>query len=636
MAIKQRPDSPTNNFCTLNPLDMANSPTISDGNLSYIHTTANLWATCRGSLGFNSGRYYWEGRASGSSASLFGYCDNFNIYANGGDTNPTSTTSNLCVSWYGSVSQFNTETGTSYPWSGGGFGNTDVVMICVDYDLGYVWLGKNGTWVLSGDPDNNSNYVHTFSNSEKITIYPFASASNNTGFYFNFGQDPTFGGTKTPSGGTNSDGSYPDKSDTGIGGFFYDPPAGAKALCSANLPEMTPTVDDDTPQDYFKAVTYTGNGTSQSITGVGFQSDLVWIKSRSGTNGNASHALYDSVRGVGANKELTPDQSYAEGDGNSSQFGYVSTLDVDGFSIGAGSASSIQINGSSTNYVAWCMKAGGAPTADNSNTSGAMTANSVSLNGTLQSNYTPAGSPTIYPKRMSINTDAGFSIVKWTGNGAALVDNTYQSIPTGLSGQLAFAIQKRTDTTGNWHTYHKNCSVAHTYWSAHTYLNSTLDEQIGSGYDSQVFKYTHSNGLCEFQNGDGNNVSSGEYISYFFEEVEGYSKFGSYTGNGSADGPFIYCGFRPAWIMIKQSSSSGVENAWWITDSTRYEFNGDTSDALRANTADEENTSNSALMPDYLSNGFKIRGTDTAVNLSASTYIFMAFAEQPFNYANAR
>jgi len=608
MAIKQKPDSPTNNFATWNPLAVSTA-TFSNGNLNATMSSSPP-ARITSTFAVSSGKYYmevnyqestnyyvgisadaiqrdWLGMADGNkSISFWPYNSQTRVYING-----------VLQSFSGSTTT----------WASG-----DIIGIKLDADNEEVSIYKNGNLVGSSVSYSSYGWAKAF----------FAAGNyiNGQQFNINFGQDPTFGGAKSPST------TYPDA--RGIGAFYYQPPTDTLALCTANLPEMTPTVDD-TPQDYFKAVTWTNPTTDTDETvPLEFQADLIWWKQRNFAN---SHRLQDTVRGLGNTIYSNNTNTNDTFDVNTQKYN-VKTVTSTGFTFNG----YIDTNTRGGDMVAWCMKAGGAPTADNSNTSGAMTANSVSLNGTLQSNYTPAGSPTIYPKRMSINTDAGFSIVKWTGNGAALVDNTYQSIPTGLSGQLAFAIQKRTDTTGNWHTYHKNCSVAHTYWSAHTYLNSTLDEQIGSGYDSQVFKYTHSNGLCEFQNGDGNNVSSGEYISYFFEEVEGYSKFGSYTGNGSADGPFIYCGFRPAWIMIKQSSSSGVENAWWITDSTRYEFNGDTSDALRANTADEENTGNSALMPDYLSNGFKIRGTDTAVNLSASTYIFMAFAEQPFNYANAR
>jgi hypothetical protein len=473
---------------------------------------------------------------------------------------------------------------------------------------------------------------------------PAVACNYDTIDIINFGQDPTFGGNKnTPAtvniNGTNVTGPFaPSGTAAGTAGlFYYPPPAGAKALCTANLPDFTPDVTGDTPQDYFKAVIWGGNNQSgrQIDTdgigkGTGFQPDIVWVAIRSGQS--SVQTITDSVRQV--DSILSPNGTYSVNTFDASwrsSYGQITIFNSTGFQVNKGSATSSNFNSSNEQYVAWCWKAGGAPTADNTATSGAMTANSVSLNGTLQSNYTPAGSPTIYPKRMSINTDAGFSIVKWTGNGATLADNTYQSIPTGLSGKLAFAIQKRTNTTGNWHTYHKNCSVAHTYWSAHTYLNSTLVEQIGSGYDSQVFKYTHSNGLCEFQNGDSNNVSGSEYISYFFEEVDGYSKFGSYTGNGSADGPFVYCGFRPAFVMIKEIDTA---QSWFMYDSSRDLYNPSFHTLLANQSAIEETSHNYDL--DILSNGWKLRNNNFRVNDTSTTYIFMAFAEQPFNYATAR
>ena len=594
------PDSPINNFATLNPLDVSllgNGRVLENGNLKATHANAGTLVSIGVSridniyFEFNINRLYsvtWGGsidvKDNNNQKLLTVALRPSEIVFLNPDASVISSTATSAHSTSSVYAFFLTKdsTGGSVSIYRDGTLQASESLATVK-DAAFLILKGNGT-----------------------------NTSNATIISYNFGQDPTFAGAKSPTT------TYPDAN--GIGSFYYDPTAidsEALALCTANLSDFTPDVDDDTPQDYFKAVDYLGDGNSSGATiTTDMQPDFVWIKNRDAT---IAHILFDSVRGV--SKVLQSNAFGAEyTDSNTlTDFGSSS------FSVGSNDNA---INQSGIKYIAWCWKAGGPP---DLTTPKPFAKNGVQYETLSAANIT-AG--TITPTAMSVNTDAGFSIVKWTGNGAALVDNTYQSIPTGLSGQLAFAIQKRTNTTGNWHTYHKNCSVAHTYWSAHTYLNSTLGEQIGSGYDSQVFKYTHSNGLCEFQNGDLNNVSGSEYISYFFEEVENYSKFGSYVGNGLADGPFVYCGFRPAWVMIKKYEG-GTDRSWLILDSTRDDYNPCDS-RLFPNTAAAEFGSEYNSI-DILSNGFKpIIASYEANESSGHKYIYAAFSEQPFNYANAR
>jgi hypothetical protein len=385
---------------------------------------------------------------------------------------------------------------------------------------------------------------------------------------------------------------------------------------------MTPDVAGDTPQDYFKAVTYTGVATNSGnfTVPVGFQSDLIWIKRRN--NGN-SHNLFDSVRGF--DKWLISDFNGAERNNTSNNSGNpkISTVNSSGFTVHDNL--NAEVNESGGTYVAWCWKAGGAPTEDNTATSGAMNANgsaatssnsSVSLNGTLQSNYTPAGSPTIYPTRMSINTDAGFSIVKYQGASAS-----NSKLPHGLTQAPEMVIIKNLDNANGW-------VIGNDYLTNWGY-SLGLDLPNAEYTSAASFDSTApTNSVITLGNSSGANNSSYNYIAYCFHSVEGYSKFGSYTGNGSADGPFVYCGFRPAFVICK---GGNVSSYWVIHDSARNGYNGNNKD-LYASLSQTEASSN---MIDILSGGFKIRVTTGEINGNGS-YIFMAFSEQPFKFSNAR
>jgi len=594
-------DSPTNNFATLNPL-FRNSTLISDGNLKFNKSTIG-WATSLANLNLNDGgKYYFEGMATlvgGSNSGIFiglskqsATQDNYQqsgIWSFGGT---------------GSTLKIYDETTLVTP-SGSSAAN-DIFKVCFDSSSGYLWFGKNADWYNSsggttGDPSNNTNPTITISSSD--ALFPIVIAYANA-IIFNFGQDPTFGGAKSPST------TYTDAN--GIGSFYYQPPTGAKALCTANLPDFTPDVDDDTPQDYFKAVTYTGTGGGQvDPVLVGFQPDLVWIKNRDVA---LSHNIYDSVRTTADGPLLTDDTAVADG---------IERITFSSTGFNRSSTVYSYTNSSNTEYIAWSWKAGGAPTADNSNTSGAMTANSVSLNGTLQSNYTPAGSPTIYPKRMSINTDAGFSIVQWVGNQQANA-----TIPHGLNTVPRLIILKCTEVNGmHWAVYHPDVGGVN-----NGHLNSIILNGTGTASASSIYWSNTAPTSSVFTTGTDavTGYTGKKFIGYIWSEVEGYSKFGSYVGNGSTDGPFVYCGFRPAVIISKNID---IAANWEIYDSTRNSYN-PLGYRIFPNSGLGETDQSSPEPFDFLSNGFKIRTTASGKN--ANTIIYMAFAEQPFNYANAR
>jgi len=353
--------------------------------------------------------------------------------------------------------------------------------------------------------------------------------------------------------------------DSGKGLFKYAPPSGFLALCEDNLP--TPAIAD--PGDYMRTVLYTGDGnTGRSITGVGFKPDLVWIKERTSTSG---HIWFDSVRGAG--NYLFSVNTTAEGNAT----GALISFDSDGYSTGDSGAT----NENTQDYVAWCWKAGGAAV---SNTDGTLTS------------------------QVSVNQDAGFSIIT--------VDNIPASTLTnfghGLNKKPDFIIFKSRNNTTNWDVYHSSLTPD---GERKVYLNSTSAE-IDSGFMGDT---PPTSSLIYYN--VGSSVSN--HIAYCWTEIEGFSKFGSYVGNGNAAGPFVYCGFKPAWILIKESSGTGN---WLLWDSSRKSIN-PTANVLVPNSTVVEYVGETTLFLDMLSNGFKVRATSDDYNGSGGTYIFMAFAD---------
>ena len=335
----------------------------------------------------------------------------------------------------------------------------------------------------------------------------------------------------------------------------------------------------DKPTDYFNTKLYTGNGSTQSITGVGFQPDWVWVKARSGTYGTENHFVYDVIRG--ANVRLIPNGTTADTTDTTG----LSSFDSDGFSSG----SKTEVNGSGTEYVAWNWLAGGTAS---SNTDGSITSS------------------------VSANTTAGFSIVSYTGTGSAA------TIGHGLGSTPAMIIYKKRSATGSWIVYHhKNTSAPETDYLSLNSTNATQDAATAwndTAPTSSVFSV-----------GTAGSASSAIYVAYCFAEKKGYSKFGSYIGNGNADGTFVYTGFKPAFLITKRTDSS-TSGDWNIVDSVRNPSNV-VGKYLHTNLSNAEGT---ASIYDILSNGFKIRESGAGTNASGSTYIYMAFAEAPIVGSN--
>jgi len=366
--------------------------------------------------------------------------------------------------------------------------------------------------------------------------------------------------------------------------FTYTPPTGFKSLCTTNLP--TPTIGATTAtaaNKYFDATLYTGTGATLSVTNAGtFQPDFVWLKSRSAAT---NHQAFDAVRG--ATKVSVINAAEAE----STSANTITSFNSNGFTVGTNTA----INTSSATYVAWQWWAGGSTV---TNTTGSISA------------------------QVRASTTTGFSIATYTGNGTGGA-----TIGHGLGAAPSMLIFRNRDAADN----------SALVW--HTGFNTNQGQMLLS---SSAAIYNPGNGLyfnsttpgasvVTLGTSGGTNGSGSNMIMYAWTPIAGYSAFGSYTGNGSADGTFVFTGFRPRFLIVKRTNDIG---SWIMTDSARSTYNV-TGELFNANTNGAEFTTGDIKF-DYLSNGFKLREVNGAINASGSTYIYMAFAENPFKNSLAR
>lgn len=365
--------------------------------------------------------------------------------------------------------------------------------------------------------------------------------------------------------------------------FTYTPPTGFKALNTQNLPDSTIKAGNK----YFDASLYTGTGAAQNIlNAAGFKPDLVWVKSRSGAY---NHGLFDSVRG--ANVNLYSNLTSAEASNNVS--GYLTSFNSNGFSATPGSTDATLVNASGQTYVGWQWKANGTAV---SNTSGTITS------------------------QVNAGTTQGFSVVTYTGTGANA------TVGHGLGVAPAMYIIKSRNLSSYWTVYHTSLG------NNILRLNTTDAVIANSNYFTSA---PNSTLIYNSTSGDVNS-NGGTYVAYCFAEVAGFSKFGSYTGNDSADGPFVYCGFRPRWVMIKNITNTG---SWVILDTSRDTYNAEQNYLFANQSTAEGGLGNVVAQLDGLSNGFKIRANNANAwmgNQSGSTFIFAAFAENPFKNSLAR
>jgi hypothetical protein len=396
--------------------------------------------------------------------------------------------------------------------------------------------------------------------------YTFGSGhATSTGTHWNFGQRP----------------------------FAYTAPSGFKALCTTNLPE--PTIADGS--QYFQVIKYPGNGTTQTLpninsepsSGLNFSPDFVWIKNRSE---GFSNILTDTVRGAG--NKLISDRTDAENTTDADpQYGTLEAFTSNGFTVNVGTFAPTaggQLNKTSIPYAAWTWDAGSSTV---TNTQGSITS------------------------QVRANASAGFSVVTYTGTGSQA------TIGHGLNVAPGLIIAKRRDSTSNWDVYHSSLGKDNTI-----FLNST--SAVIADANHWGTSTPNSTVFGAIGAGAANNAASGSLqVAYCFAPVAGYSSFGSYVGNGSStNGPFVYLGFRPKFILFKSSTSG--EN-WDIYDSSRSQYNLSTL-SLQPNLSGAEYNAGSIGI-DFLSNGFKLIGGS---NTSSQTYIYAAFAEHPFATSRAR
>ena len=572
------------NFCTLNRLVGAasngrvNSGTMSLGNLKYedSHSTGDAFVANMAM----TGKTYCEVRI-----------DSIGNYGGVIGLRGTGAYSQV----YDSVTfQTNYSSGLLYHYKGdsdqsasGNVGGTvsagNILMFAYDPATYKWWVGVNGTWRNSGDPANGSGEVFTGSatmfETMDITWGGWVGDVNGLDTTWNFGQDSTFGGVETAGG--NAD-------DNGFGDFKYSPPTGFLALCTGNMsvsdnidPAQT---DDNIPTKQFNTITWTGNRSNNStvnnITGVGFQPDLVWLKI---LNNTYDHRLVDSSRGVTEairSNKTTAEQTEANG---LYQFG------SDGFSVKGDN----NYNSNGDPFIGYCWRANGGTTASNSD---------GDITSTVQA-----------------NTNAGFSIVTYTGDNTDHRGVGYGSanIGHGLDSAPEFIITKRRDGTGGWYTLHASAGIG--YLS----LESSGTFQSGAVPFGPALPTTTT-----FGGYSANNNSSHTYVCYCWHSVEGYSKFGSFEGNANADGPFIYTGFRPRLLFIKNIDSS---SAWGVYDGERPGFNDCDLGAWNETTGYNNNIGTYPC--DILSNGFKLRTSNSTVN-SSHTWVYGAWGDVPFKYNN--
>ena len=324
------------------------------------------------------------------------------------------------------------------------------------------------------------------------------------------------------------------------------------------------------PSLHFNPKLYTGTGSSLSVTGVGFQPDFTWIKSRVSTH---NHFAHDAVRGV--TKALFPNLTSAE-DTNAQ---YLTAFGTDGFTVGTNGS----INSNGDNYASWNWKAGGS---GSSNSDGSITST------------------------VSANTTAGFSIVTYTGTGSAA------SFGHGLSTPDIVLIKDRTDAGNEWYFHTTAIDGSQDYLRLQS---DAVKANASSGY---------SIGASVFNLGSGGswvNVSSKNYVAYCFKSIKGYSKFGFYNGNSNADGTFVYTGFKPAFIIFK---STTVSNSHWYMWDNKRDLDNPRNKRLYPNLDNSEGDGSDNNL-DFLSNGFKMRSNNGDSNQSGQGYFYMAFASEP-------
>ena len=572
VATDQVLDSPTNNFATINPLaggdGSGGGQALSEGNLRDLSQTDNTGIPITFGIP-SSGKWYFEWYIEDYGAtSLLGLVAPEVTSLSNGDASAVGF-------WLYHGNNGYIYGNGAYPAYGTAWGvDGNLVGVAVDMDNGALYFSLNGTWQDSGDPTSGASKTGAAATDLLSTGYDWIpcfkgqNPSYQSIVVFNAGQDSSFAGNLTAQG--NQDANE-------VGDFYYEPPSGFLALCTDNLsaPEIA------LPGDNFNTKLYTGDGnTTLAVSGVGFEPDFTWIKNRDQAD---DHTLVDSVRG--ATNYLVSNETDAEVDDST----FVASLDSDGFTVG----DDVVVNTSTEDYASWNWKAG---TSFDPDTAGTLVGSG------------------------SANSTAGFSIVAYTGN---FVNGA--TFGHGLSQAPELVIVKSRSLVDGWLVGTTAAAVDFTDYAY-------LDTNVAFSDSAEPWNDTDPNPtVVSLGTNTGCNSLDETYVAYCFHSVEGYSKVGSYTGNGDADGTFVYCGFRPAWYMIRRVDSA-PPTGWEIEDNKRLGYNVANRDLIANGNYNEQPDDRT----DMLSNGFKIRATSNNFNNSGGTYLYLAFAESPFKYSNAR
>ena len=686
------PDTPSNNFCTLNPLCATSSMNFGnlDGNLVFDQTSNDQAITGTFFISPQTGgKWYWEFYKNAGHNPEIGICgpqtrlsqqstgfidERLAFISNGGNlrTGSSSTTS---------ITGGSAQTGAGW------------LRIACDMDNKKIWFSDtSGNYFNSGNPATGANPAYDFSShavADGWAPYICMTTANDGNGYFNFGQFD-------------------------LNSFSSNIPTGFKTLSSENLPEPAVKISNE----HFDTLLWTGNASyPRTITGLKFKPDWFWTKSRSNAFG---HPIFDSVRGTGSSKAIRADSSAEEGSADVEPYADISSFNftsgTDGGVTIAQPSSTDVVNGSGLTTVGWNWNAGETDSATyrvvvvsdsgnkyrfrNSANTATFAQSAVTLdlaeggtyifnmddstnashpfsigtaaNGTVYtsgityfldgvsktySEYTsgfasattrrlhitvPASAPVLYywcsahsgmggqintnstlgssnfdgtiQTKAKANTTAGFSIVTWTGNGSSGA-----TLGHGIGAAPAAIITKQLNSSGSWATFHHGLGTG-----TELYLDLTQ-----AATNSNFWQTSPTSTVFTVSSSDYVNENSSTYVGYCFSEVEGFSKFGFYKGNNNANGTFIFTGFRPAWVMIKNRHRT---SEWYILDNKRDPYN-PAGQYLSSSAPDAEAT---YIFYDFLANGFKLRNTGNAQNANGENIVFFAFAEAPFKYSRAR
>jgi hypothetical protein len=561
------------------------SVTAGAGNDSLVDVPTNGSEVDTGSGGQVRGNYCtWNPLDKGSNVTLTN--GNLDVSTNSTWNSVRATFGITSGKWYWEY----TMTAAGYTMVGVGTRVIDLAGYIGQSSASYAYYSLNGNKWNSGSA---ASYGNSFTTNDVVGVAFDADAGK-----IWFSKNGTWQASGDPAAGTNAaytsipsstyfptisqDNSLPASTggtlNAGARSFAYTAPSGFKALCTANLPAPVVTKANQ----FFDVALWSGDGTSgRSIVLPGELSpDFVWTKMRNAVN---QHLLYDAVRG--ATIALATDNTNAE----TTRSTTITSFNSNGFTTG----SSADTNGSGNTYVAWCWDAGSTTV---TNTQGSITSS------------------------VRANPSAGFSVATYTGN---LSSAGVSTVGHGLGVAPHLVITKRRDGASNWCVQHISTSSA----SQILFLDTT-DAQFNTSGNGTLSRPTSS--VFSVNNSTGLGVNGQTHVAYCFAPVAGYSSFGSYTGNGSSDGPFVYTGFRPRWVMVKRTDTSTFR--WVVWDSARDTYNLTTT-SLYPNLSDSELT---GFDIDIVSNGFKLRDSENTLNQSNGAYIYAAFAESPFQYARAR